>query len=311
MRKSITWWSTAAAVLVAGAVVVVLVALFARQDRAPATTALKEPELFPFVRSFAGTQPDGRFEAAGPVDSIATATTLRFFDYYLDAIGEKGLPDIRAEIEREIDRQLAHETRAAAKDLLRRYLLYKLALADIEKATEPGKTSLEAIRARFAGMRDARRQFFSETEIQAMFQESDAYDEDAIARLEINEDASLDQAQKAARLAALDAAMPAALKEAREAPYQVARLEDEVQKMRTQGASDQEIYRKRALAFSPEAAARLAHVDREEHEWKLRIQAYLTERSRLGYSDPTVLQQLRERLFTADEQRRLAAFEPS
>jgi lipase chaperone LimK len=309
MRKVITWWSTAAAVLVAGAGVA-LVALIPPRDEAPATTAVKEPELFPFVRSLAGTQPDGRFESAGPGDSMATAATLRFFDYYLAALGEKGLPEIRAEIEREIDRQLAQEKRAPAKDLLKRYLLYKLALVDIEKATRPGKTSLEAIRARFAGMRDARRQFFSETEIQAMFQESDAYDEDAIARLEINEDASLDQAQKRERLAALDAAMPPALKEAKEAPYQIVRLDDEVQKMRAEGASEQEVYHKRALAFSPEAAARLALVDREEREWTLRVQAYLAERSRLGSGDPTAVQQLRESLFTAEEQRRLTAFEP-
>lgn len=309
MHKATLWWRIAAAVLIASAAVV-LVALVARQDEAPATTTLKEPELFSFVRSFADTHPDGSFEAAGPGESMATAETVRFFDYYLAAIGEKGLPEIRAEIEREIDRQLAQEKRAAAKDFLKRYLHYKLALVNVEKTSAPGKTPLEAIRARFAGMQDARRQFFSEAEIAAMFQESDAYDQDAIARLELNEDASLNPAQKRERLAAIDAVMPPALKEAREAPYQVVRLEDEVQKMRAQGAGDQEVYQKRALAFSAEAAARLAQVDREEREWTLRVQAYLAERSRLGSADFAALQQLRNTLFTVDEQRRLTAFEP-
>lgn len=318
MRKAVDRWSTTWVMLAAGAAVVllalVLAALLGRQDKAPVATSSKEPELFPFVRSFAGTQPDGSFEAASSGESsgqsIATAETVRFFDYYLAAIGEKSLPEIRAEIEREIDRQLPQEKKAAAKDLLRRYLHYKLALVNVEKTSQTGKTPLEAIRDRFAGMQEARRQFFSEAEIQAMFQESDAYDQDAMARLELNEDPSLDQAQKRQRLAAIDAALPPALREAREAPYQVVRLEEEVHKMRAEGASEQEIYRKRAQAFSADAAARLAQVDREEHEWTLRIQAYLAERTRLASADPAALQHLRDSLFTADEQRRLKTFEP-
>jgi lipase chaperone LimK len=68
----------------------------------------------------------------------------------------------------------------------------------------------------------------------------------------------------------------------------------------------------RSSALSPEAAARLADVDREEADWQRRIAAYQAQRQQLqrqNRSDPAALQQLRDNGFTSDEQRRLAAYE--
>ena len=87
--------------------------------------------------------------------------------------------------------------------------------------------------------------------------------------------------------------------------------------MRAQGASQDDIYRMRAAALTPEAAARLAEVDQEEAAWKSRIASYLAERkstlaTSVKLSDAerdTALQQLRQARFTADEQKRLAAYE--
>ena len=53
----------------------------------------------------------------------------------------------------------------------------------------------------------------------------DALDDDAVARLEIGMDKGLSSEQKKARLAALDQRMPAALREEREAPAKIIRLE--------------------------------------------------------------------------------------
>jgi lipase chaperone LimK len=80
-----------------------------------------------------------------------------------------------------------------------------------------------------------------------------------------------------------------------------------VTKLREQGASDDDVYRLRAAAFSPEAANRLAQLDREEAEWRARIVAYKAQRPTAG--DETALQQLRDKYFSGDEQRRLGAYE--
>ncbi|HYD60825.1 MAG TPA: lipase secretion chaperone [Noviherbaspirillum sp.] len=84
--------------------------------------------------------------------------------------------------------------------------------------------------------------------------------------------------------------------------------EETVRRMRAQGASDDEVYRARAAAMSAEKAAALARLDRDEEMWNRRVAAYQAQRNAL---DAYALQELRNRLFTAEEQEKLAAYEPS
>jgi lipase chaperone LimK len=99
------------------------------------------------------------------------------------------------------------------------------------------------------------------------------------------------------------------MREEREAPTRVIRTEESVQKMRAQGASDDEVYRVRAAAFSPEGASRLAQLDREEADWKQRMAAYQAARATLQPGADALQQQLRARYFSEEEQRRLGAYE--
>jgi len=88
--------------------------------------------------------------------------------------------------------------------------------------------------------------------------------------------------------------------------------------MRAKGASDDDVFKMRAKELNPEAAARLAEVDREEAAWKGRINAYLTERSKLmkQYADgpaaerEAALSRLQQSKFSAEEIPRLVAYEP-
>jgi lipase chaperone LimK len=99
------------------------------------------------------------------------------------------------------------------------------------------------------------------------------------------------------------------MREERDAPTRVIRTEESVQKMRAAGASDDDVFRVRAAAFSTEAASRLADLDREEADWKGRIKNYLAERSSVPAGAGAAMQQLRDKYFSADEQRRLGAYE--
>ena len=108
----------------------------------------------------------------------------------------------------------------------------------------------------------------------------------------------------------------AALREAKEAPLKIANMEETALKMRAEGASEDDIYRMRAKAFSPEAAARLADLDRQVLDWNKRIAIYQSDRKSLldnaSLSDPdrqAAIQQLRDAHFSSDEQKRLAAYE--
>lgn len=288
--------------------------MYSPDQQEPAPRAAPQ-DYFSFVRSLEGTVPDGRIEPPAG-ESVASAGLVLLFDYYLSAVGEKPLEAIRAEIERELERRLNAQAAVEAKRLLAQYLAYKHDLVEVEKNAQAAGNSPQAIRNRLAMMQDARRRHFSEHEMQRMFGDSDARDLDAVARLEIIQDTSLDESQKQARLAQLDATLPDAVRADRDEPVKILRLEESVQKMRAQGASDDDIYRARAAALSPEAAARMAQVDREDSEWRARIDQYLVERNQLlanrtlaENERQALLAQLQQGRFTPDEQRRLPAWE--
>lgn len=98
-------------------------------------------------------------------------------------------------------------------------------------------------------------------------------------------------------------------------PTQIATTEQSVQQMRARGASDDEVYRARASALSPEIAAQLARMEHEESAWQARVNAYIAERDALvGNNFQTTdaqvaMQQLRNARFTPEEQQQLDAYE--
>lgn len=280
---------------------------------APPPARAPGPDLFAFVPSMEGTRPDGELTTLPGEQLVVDAELGHLFDYYLAGLGEKDLDAIRTEIERELDRRLKPQPARQAKLLLASYLRYKQALAGIESTLPPGGDMAQSARARLLAMRQLRPTYFTPRQSAGLFGARDAEDEDALARLEIDIDQSLGAEQKKARLTALDQRMPATLRAEREAPGKIIRLEQSVAQLRANGAGDNEIYSVRAAAFSPEAAARLADVDRDEAAWKARIGAYLAQRATLSAQparqNDAALQQLRDASFTPDEQRRLGAYE--
>ena len=295
-----------AGVLVAG----LLATTFYRPDIAHEPVVVhRDADPFAFVRSMEGTTPDGDVKQSADGMLVVDAELGHLFDYYLAGLGEKDLAAIRSEIERELERRLKPGPAAQAKRLLASYLDYKRALVDLELQLKDGGGLAQSARARLEATQKLRARFFSSTEIAGLFSFSDAYDLDALARIDISLDAKLTDAQRSEKLAALDKKMSPAMREEREAPTRVIRTEESVQKMRAQGASDDEVYRVRAAAFSPEGASRLAQLDREESDWKQRIAAYQAERASLQPGAEALQQQLRRKYFSEEEQRRLGAYE--
>lgn len=292
---------------------------FSHRTPAPAEVATenKDAHLFSFVRSLEGTRSDGDLKVAADDNLVVDAELGRMFDYYLSALGEKSLDAIRVEAERELDRKLKPNAAKQAKRLLAQYLDYKRALIDVEKDQKLTGTTAAIVKSRLLAMQKVRAQFFTPQEAQALFGFNDAYDMDAVARMEVADDKNLTDAQRKEKLAAIDAAMSPQLREEREAPLRIVKAEEEVKTMRARGASEQDIYQFRATTFSPDAAARLAEVDKEEAQWKERISNYLNERNKIN-SDMAqqpenlrlaALQQLRLARFNSEEQSRLVAYE--
>jgi lipase chaperone LimK len=288
--------------------------LLMRQDGPAAQAAPAQrasPDYFPFVRSMAGTQPDGAARARADGQLEVNAELAYLFDYYLAGLGERPLEAIRDEIIRELERRLPAAAAMQARRLLDNWLAYKRALVDVERGLPAQADPALRARQRLTAMQQLRSTYFTPEEIVGLFNASDAYDLDAIARLEINSDSSLNEAQRKQKLAALDARLPQQARAERDAPTRVLRLEEAVTTARTQGADDNEVYRMRSAAISPAAAARLADLDREEGDWQRRINAYQSQRRQLQQSaaNEAAFQQLRDSIFSTEEQKRLPAYE--
>lgn len=281
----------------------------ASSSAASTTREVASPAAPAFVPSMEGTRPDGAVaQADGAL--VVDAELAHLFDYYLAAQGEAELAAIKAGIERTLDQRLSAAAAAQAKRLLARYLDYKRALAGVEAGLPANADLAQAARARMAAVQRLRSRFFSSAESAGLFGTADARDADALARLQIAADSKLDPAQRAAQLAELDRRLPRALREEREAPLRIVNLEEQVKRLRAEGGTDDAVYRLRAAALSPEAAARLAVVDQEDAQWKARMAAYMAERAGLGATaSEEAREQLRGRYFTALEQRRLGAYE--
>ena len=277
----------------------------------------------PFVRSMQDTLPDGDLQAiqkglaASTSGGLAYGELKRLFDYYLSAVGEQSIETITLQIRGELDRRLPPEQAKKAQRLLGLYIEFKRELVRVESQPQLAGNGLQAIRGRFMAMQDIRARYFSAEESDGMFGFDDSYDMDAIARLEISQNPALTAEQKKQQLAAMDAALPEQLRKEREASSVVVRVEQQAQDLRAKGGSDDDVYRMRAKELDPQAAARLADVDREEAAWKGRIARYLDERSKLLQSQTNAsasereasLAQLQHSSFSEAERPRLRAYE--
>lgn len=294
-------------VLALGAAGTLWLAMLAGRPAPALQTVTVTPPAKAFAPSLQGTRPDGAVHVAPDDSIVADAQLIELFDYYLSTVGEKSPAAVRAEIERELDRTLRPAAAAAAKRVLTRYSAYRLALAGVGADRRLAGQDAAALKRRLDALRGLRAQYFSQREIAAIFGREDAANAEALARMEIRDDRTLDAQEKRARLAALDAGLPADVRAAREAPLKIVRVQEEAERLRAGGAGEEDVFRLRADAFGVDAAQRLAEVDREEAAWRRRIDAYLVQR--LGLNDEAAVTALRNRMFSEDEQRRLGAYE--
>jgi lipase chaperone LimK len=301
---------------VVGAAALVVIGLQGAPVAAPRAPAPARAEPMPAVAvsSLAGTTPDGGATATAGDALVLDPALIRLFDYYLTTVGERPISAIQGQVEHDLDGRLGPQAARQAKDVFARYLQFKTALK-AQRAVKPGSRSVDTLREGLRLVLALRATYFSQDESQALFGPQDAEASAALARMAIEQDPALDAQQRRERLAALDARLPASVRAEREAPLAVVRLEEAAQRIRSQGGSEDDVYRMRAAATSPEAANRLADVDREEAAWKARIAPYLAQRAAL-LSAPgsdgertAAMEALRNRLFTPEEQLRLAAYE--
>ncbi|WP_341319363.1 lipase secretion chaperone [Paraburkholderia sp. IMGN_8] len=233
-----------------------------------------------------------------------------FFDYFLTTQNEVPATRLDALVRRQIAAQL-DGTPAADEALAvwQRYNAYNTALAQLPQApTQNGaKMDLDALQLAL-DQRDALGTRLMGDWNEPFFGGQSQQQHADLARLRIVSNTSLSDTQKAARLAALDAALPPETRAARERVRQEQASIDAISQAQTQtqkqGASLDTLRAQITQTLGPEAAERVVQMQRADDAWQARYADYASQRAQIDKQDlppqqrDAQIAQLRQQFFT-------------
>jgi lipase chaperone LimK len=258
--------------------------------------------------SLAGTEPDGAIRADDAGHLVIDLELRRLFDHFLIATGEEPLAAIRARIVAVLHARLPATAEAEATAILDRYLAYRDAARQLSPPADP--------RAGLAQLHDLRARMFAPEVARAFFADEEAATYAALDRRDALLDPALSPAERERRIAEIDSRLPAAVREARAAASAPIDELNREQAMRAAGAGDDQIATARTAAFGPEAAARLAELDRSRAAWDARLARFRAARAALladpGLDDAERGRRIAELLaqsFTPEERIRVEALD--
>ncbi|RID97267.1 lipase secretion chaperone [Simplicispira hankyongi] len=195
----------------------------------------------------------------------------------------------------------ALSTRALA--LAERYVDYRVALGELkppEDATDP-RALRDVLQARDA----LRRQYFDESEFDALFADQQALDRYTLARLEIERNPDLTAEQRRQALAGTETELDPQQRAERAQSVVQEAVGAQTAAFNAAGTDDRTRFAQRSARFGEDAAQRLAQLDAQDRDWNARLDDYA--RAQASQTDANALAQLRERSFTPQEQLRLDA----
>lgn len=269
-------------------------------------------------RSLEGTEVDGEIIINENKQLVVTNGLRRLFDYFLTTQGEEDLATIIARVEAYINSRVPEPARSQAISLFHKYLDYLKATANISEAggKPASQIDINAVIAQKKQLADLQKQYFTADTIKAFFGIENIYDDYNIKLFQIAENDSLTPDQKeAARQQALEDIPDVQMKTQIKQQQNFSKLMEETKKLKKAGASKEQLRQMRTKLVGAEAAARLEQLDEKRAVWEERVSSYLSQRQQIlgskenQTSKDLKVNELRHRMFTENEQKRLAAYE--
>ena len=229
-----------------------------------------------------------------------------FFDHLLTAQDEVTPAALDALVRKQIAAQLdGTPAKSEALDVWRRYQLYQDGLGHLPGVPAPpdGKLNFDAVQLAL----DQRASLASRTmgEWDApFFGDERQHQQLDLERMRIAADSSLTDAQKAARLQALDQQLPPEERAARERTRKQQQAIDSIAQLQKEGASADQLRSQLTQSLGPDAAARVAQMQSDEEAWRAKYADYAAQRAQIeamglpAQARDAQIAQLRQRLFT-------------
>ena len=190
------------------------------------------------------------------------------------------------------------------------YLKYRQAEEELAQSAESQELDTAGI---FREVKRLRRAHLGRELAEAFFGQEEARTETMLAQQRLMNNEDLDDTTREQVLRDLESDLPESTQQVRQRSRQVTDLSREVQQLREQGASRDEIQAARREAVGHEAAERLAEVDQQRDQWDQRMEHYREEKAALenneglsGEDRAEAISNLQEELFESEAERRRA-----
>jgi lipase chaperone LimK len=248
-----------------------------QQLRQAPAAALSDPG--PLPPSLQGTSHDVTLRADAQGNLVLQPDLLHLFDFYLAGREEEGLDKVLTRIHQDLAAQLQGNALDQARDLLSRYVDYRIALQNLPAADHAMDAG--ALRQRLDALNATRQQYFSAEEYALFFANENAENDYMVQRLALGQQSGLSEEQRQQAVVELELQLPEQVRESRAAGTRHGDLYATTQAMQERGASAEEIRQVREQQLGSEAADALAVLDRQQAAWKQRLADYASERNRL------------------------------
>jgi len=246
---------------------------------------------------------------------VVNSQTRDCFEYFIAQYEENDLEQIKIHFGKFIQGQYLEPARSQIMDLWTRYLKYREQLADIQapSAKQQDKNYFQKI---FNSIQDIRKRFFSASEIEGLFSSEDIYQNYTLDRMQILEDSSLSEIEKARKLKERFEELPEDWQHNLQELSKLDDLHTLTKQIKARNGSAEELRQMRTALVGAEATQRLETLDTQRNAWQQRVTSYLDSRDEIIKSNMSdsaknqAIQQLRQQQFnSSQEQLRLRTFE--
>lgn len=246
---------------------------------------------------------------------VVNSQTRDCFEYFITQYGENDLEQIKIHFGKFIQGQYLEPARSQIMDLWTRYLKYREQLAQIQapSAKQQDKNYFQKI---FNSIQDIRKRFFSASEIEGLFSSEDIYQNYTLDRMQILEDSSLSEIEKARKLKERFEELPEDWQHNLQELSKLDDLHTLTKQIKARNGSAEELRQMRTALVGAEATQRLETLDTQRNAWQQRVTSYLDGRDEIIKSNMSdsaknqAIQQLRQQQFnSSQEQLRLRTFE--
>lgn len=271
----------------------------------PSTTAS-----FETLRTFRGVSEDGQLRVNRSDNLVIDMALRRWFEFYLLAIGEWTLDEIKRAMMLRIA-ELPNPGRQQALDLMNDYIAYRDALGSFQEEMQKriAESDPNIVAEVMAWKKRLRREYFEPNVVDAFFRNEEAHDDFMVSQIELRQ-----QGASTEEIMALEANLPKSMQITREKFRTVIDLQQQMQHFEEEGVNQESIDEYRREKFGDAAANRLARLDQKRAEWEERIIAFQRYKQRAISESQSpdeltsIIEQYIKDNFSENEQKRVEAY---